>query len=144
VIVRTVTDLVDVMSRGGITELDLDYLDVRVRLRAGQPTVAVPTLAAAPAPVAAPAALPASTAEQGHAVTAPMVGTFYSAPSPQDPPFVKVGDRVSAGQVIGIIEAMKIMNEIASDADGVVTQIVATNAQPVEYGSPLIRLSQGG
>ena len=127
------------MGRGGITELDLDYLDVRIRLRSGA--------AASPAPAAAPVALPSNSvvamappAAVGKAVTAPMVGTFYSAPSPQDDPFVQVGDTVRVGQVIGIIEAMKIMNEIASEHDGIVTEITVVNGQPVEYGTELLRL----
>ncbi|HEV2527811.1 MAG TPA: acetyl-CoA carboxylase biotin carboxyl carrier protein [Thermomicrobiales bacterium] len=150
-IVRTVSDLVDVMGRGGLTELDLDYLDVRIRLRVG-PQHPAPiqyvsmesTGQAPPPPVSAVAAPAAAPVRAGHIITAPMVGTFYSAPSPQDPPFVTVGDMVRTGQVIGIIEAMKIMNEITADADGVVAEVVATNATAVEYGSELIRLAPAG
>ena len=76
----------------------------------------------------------------GHTVTAPMIGTFYSAPAPGEAPFVQIGDEVEVGQAIGIIEAMKIMNEIISDRAGVVSEILVDNAQSVEYGSPLIRL----
>lgn len=76
----------------------------------------------------------------GHIVTAPMVGTFYQAASPADPPLVQVGDRIEVGQLIGIIEAMKIMNEITSDRAGTVVEVIAENAKAVEYGSPLIRL----
>jgi acetyl-CoA carboxylase biotin carboxyl carrier protein len=146
-IVQTVSDLVTVMNRGGITELDLDYLDVRIRLRVGTPTVvAQPTMVAAAPVAAAPAAAPAPApvVDEGRVVTAPMVGTYYAAPSPQDPPFVQVGDRIRTGQVVGIIEAMKIMNEIAADTDGLVTEVVATNGQPVEYGSVILRLAPVG
>ncbi|MCB0355333.1 MAG: acetyl-CoA carboxylase biotin carboxyl carrier protein, partial [Bdellovibrionales bacterium] len=80
-------------------------------------------------------------AETGHVVTAPMIGTFYASPSPGEPPFVSVGDSVETGQVIGIIEAMKIMNEIAADRSGTISEVFAANAQPVEYGSPLIRIN---
>ena len=76
----------------------------------------------------------------GHLITAPMVGTFYQSPSPSDPPLVQVGDRVEAGQLVGIIEALKIMNEITSDRSGTVLEVIAANATAVEYGSPLIRL----
>jgi len=82
-----------------------------------------------------------STESDGHVVAAPMIGTYYASPSPGEPPFVSVGDQVEAGQTIGIIEAMKIMNEIAADRSGTVSDVYVTNSQPVEYGSPLIRLS---
>jgi acetyl-CoA carboxylase biotin carboxyl carrier protein len=70
-----------------------------------------------------------------------MIGTFYASPTPGAPPFVSEGDEVLAGQTIGIIEAMKIMNEIASDRSGMVDEILVSNGQPVEYGSPLMRLA---
>ena len=73
-------------------------------------------------------------------ITAPMIGTFYSAPAPGDSPFVQVGDEIEVGQVIGIIEAMKIMNEIIADRSGIVVEVLAESAQAVEYGSPLVRL----
>jgi acetyl-CoA carboxylase biotin carboxyl carrier protein len=76
----------------------------------------------------------------GYVVTSPMVGTFYRSTSPSDPPLVNVGDRIEAGQLIGIIEAMKIMNEITSDRGGTVLEIIAENAEAVEYGSPIIRV----
>ena len=81
-----------------------------------------------------------ATQVDGYVVTSPMVGTFYQALSPADPPLVRVGDRVEEGHLIGIIEAMKIMNEINSDRSGTVLEICAENATAVEYGSPLIRL----
>jgi len=74
------------------------------------------------------------------AVAAPLVGVFYAAPSPGAPPFVHVGDRVAAGQTIGIIEAMKLMNKIAADAAGIVTEILAANGQQVEFGQELVRI----
>ena len=143
-IVRTVSSLVDLMGRGGISELDVDYLDVRIRLRghngmSGDPA----SVAAIPATVTSQAT-PAPAPAAGRVVKAPMVGTFYVSSSPNDAPFVQVGDTVRAGQVIGIIEAMKIMNEIPSDLDGVVAEILADNGQPVEYGSDLIRVVPPG
>jgi acetyl-CoA carboxylase biotin carboxyl carrier protein len=99
---------------------------------AGAPAAAVAVVA--PEPSAPAAAAPAADL---HVVTSPIVGTFYSAPSPDSPPFVKPGDRVRKGQVLCIIEAMKLMNEIECDADGVLAEIYPKNAQPVEYGEPL-------
>lgn len=75
-----------------------------------------------------------------HIVTSPMIGTFYAAPAPGEPAFVKVGDQVAQGDTIGIVEAMKIMNEIAADRAGRVVEVVATNGETVEYGSPLVRI----
>ena len=98
---------------------------------------------AAAAPVAtgtAPVTAPADTtpaAPTGHQVKSPMVGTFYGASSPGAAPFVNVGDTVKKGQTVCIIEAMKLLNEIEADADGVITQILAENGQPVEFGQPL-------
>jgi len=97
-------------------------------------------VAAPQAVVAAPLAQVEQVEVQGHVVAAPMIGTFYASPSPGDPPFVEVGDSVEVGQTIGIIEAMKIMNEITSDRAGVVAEVLARNAEAVEYGSPLIRI----
>ncbi len=96
---------------------------------------------AAPAPVAdatpAPAAEPAQGGSGGHEVLSPIVGTFYRAPSPDADPFVQVGQHVSAGDTLCIVEAMKLMNEIESDVSGTVIKIVAENAQPVEYNQPM-------
>lgn len=105
---------------------------------------ALPTLPAtgaapsAPPPAAAPAAAPP---ESGHIINSPIVGTFYRSPSPDAPAFVDVGSRVKKGQVLCIIEAMKLMNEIESDVDGVVTKIFPQNAQAVEYGEPLFAIN---
>ncbi|KAB2967497.1 MAG: acetyl-CoA carboxylase biotin carboxyl carrier protein, partial [Thermoanaerobaculia bacterium] len=92
---------------------------------------------AAVAPETAPSPAPPGPAEDLHVVTSPIVGTFYAAPSPDSPVYVRIGDRVRKGQVLCIVEAMKLMNEIESDADGVVAEIYPKNAQPVEFGEPL-------
>lgn len=92
-----------------------------------------PMFTPAPPPEGPPVELPA-----GHTVTAPMVGTFYAAPSPKDPAFVQEGDEVRAGDAIGIIEAMKMMNEIETDVAGRVARVLVKNGQPVEYGQPLM------
>jgi acetyl-CoA carboxylase biotin carboxyl carrier protein len=95
----------------------------------------------APAPAATPAEAAASAALEGaHIVNSPIVGTFYRAPSPDTDPFVEVGSRVRKGQVLCIIEAMKLMNEIESDVDGVVLKIFPQNAQAVEFGEPLFAI----
>lgn len=135
-VIGTVRELIGMMSKGGITELDLSTGELTIRLRGNQGGSSAPVAVSCAAhhDVAAPAA------SSGYAVTAPMIGTYYSAPSPGESPFVQVGDDVEVGQVVGIIEAMKIMNEIISDRAGVVLEVLVESAQPVEYGSPLIRL----
>jgi acetyl-CoA carboxylase biotin carboxyl carrier protein len=105
---------------------------------AAHPAVAGPAAAPVSPPVAAPAA--ASVAAEAHVVNSPIVGTFYASPSPDAEPFVRVGDRVRAGQVLCIVEAMKLMNEIESDVAGTVLQVLVKNAQPVEYGEPLFAI----
>ena len=102
----------------------------------------VPAAPAAAAPAAAPAPAAASEAseEGGKVITSPLVGTFYSASSPEAEPFVKEGDTVKKGQVLGIIEAMKLMNEIESEFDGVVEAVLVSNEEVVEYGQPLFRI----
>ncbi len=108
------------------------------------PLVPIPMPAAA-APAAAPAAPAAAPAPAGppagsHVLTSPIVGTFYRSPSPDAPPFAEVGSRVKKGQVLCIIEAMKLMNEIESDVDGVVAEVYPQNAQAVEFGEPLFAI----
>ena len=142
---ETVRALIGMMSDGGIAELDLAIGDLSIRLRGDAKAAAS---AALPAPSAADTPLIVATDGEvvalppdGHIITAPMIGTYYASPSPGEPPFVRIGDPVEVGQVVGIIEAMKIMNEIAADESGIVTDLYVTNAQAVEYGSPLMRLT---
>lgn len=104
-----------------------------------QVAVAPAQVATVPAPVAA-APAPAAQEEKGQLVKSPLVGTFYNAPSPDSPAYVKIGDTVKKGQILGIIEAMKLMNEIESDYDGVVTEILIKNEETVEFGQPLFRI----
>jgi acetyl-CoA carboxylase biotin carboxyl carrier protein len=105
------------------------------------PMTAAEPISSSPAPASAagPSAAPAD--EGGHIINSPIVGTFYRAPSPDAPSFTDVGARVKKGQVLCIIEAMKLMNEIESDVDGVVTKIFPQNAQAVEYGEPLFAIN---
>ena len=97
-------------------------------------------VAAPPAESAAVSPPPALAASGGNVVTSPMVGTFYGSPSPEDPPFVTVGQHVSRGDVLFIIEAMKLMNEVTSPHDGIVTEVYMQNAQAVEYGQPVMTI----
>lgn len=138
-----VRTLIELMGRGGIVDLRLDTPNVQIRLRGreGYPSAGND---------ARPAHWPETTdtdvagaipAPAGHLITAPMIGAFYHAASPGDPPFVNVGDAVEVGQTVGIIEAMKIMNEITADIAGTVAEIYVQNGQPVEYGQPLLRLA---
>ena len=101
---------------------------------------AAPPAAAEPAAGAGEEAAPAEEVDPNHAVTSPMVGTFYHASSPEAEPFIRPGDRVQVGQTIGIIEAMKIMNEIEADMAGEVVEVAVDNASPVEYGQPLVKI----
>ena len=101
-----------------------------------------------PTPSESSAAVESSPASEpkigGNEVKSPMVGTFYSSPEPGSKPYVAVGSRVAKGQILCIIEAMKIMNEIESEVAGVVTEVLASDAQPVEYGQPLFRIDPNG
>jgi len=130
-----VRSLVGMMRGGGMTELDLAFGTVSIRLRGGPVSATLTTSLGAdePEPPPPPDAL-------GDLLTAPMIGTFYASPTPGTPPFVEAGDAVAAGQIIGIIEAMKIMNEIPAEAGGMVEEVLVANGQPVEFGTPLIRL----
>ena len=149
---RKLKTLIDLVSESGVAELEIAEGEDRVRI-VNRPavTVAEPVTVAAPAVVTAtvaqpavPAAAPAPAAAEpqtnSRSITSPMVGTFYRAPSPGAAPFVEVGDTVKKGQVIGIIEAMKLLNEVEADQDGVVTGFAVENGQPVEFGQPLLIL----
>ena len=145
---RKLKTLIDLVAESGISELEVTEENDKVRIVNKVQTVAVaapvaaPVVAAAPAPAtpAAAAAEPAAKPEpvvEGTTVTSPMVGTFYRAPNPGAEPFVKVGDHVEAGQTLGIIEAMKLLNEIEAETSGTIKEICVENAQPVEFGQPL-------
>ncbi len=138
-VVEAVRTLIDLMGSGGIRELDLSFGDVSIRLRGdGHSVIAAPSAPLPTLPISSPVAEPKAPESL---ITAPMIGTFYASPSPGDPPFVSVGERIEAGQVVGIIEAMKIMNEIVADRAGVIAEILVSNGEAVEYGSPLFRVS---
>lgn len=124
---------IDVEHAGSHIRLDIDSLRVHEVAPAGSRPVASPTMA------------PSSSIDSaGQTVVAPMIGTFYASPSPGEPPFVEEGDQVEAGQVIGIIEAMKIMNEIEAEVTGTVREVCVEDAQPVEFGQVLYRIDPNG
>jgi acetyl-CoA carboxylase biotin carboxyl carrier protein len=145
--------LLDFMAEHGVEELEYEAEGMRIRIRkpgrnsAHSPSAAalpeIITLAnnqAAPLPVSREEATEAPRGEDLHIVKSPIVGTFYGAPSPGAQPFVKVGDQVRVGQVLCIVEAMKLMNEIESDAAGEIARIYVENGQPVEYGESLFAI----
>ena len=156
---KELRELIDFLIEKDISEFELERGDVKVRIKRGgldpnaaaishagiHATVPVSTAAPTQAPranVSAPAATPPPAAEEEdlHVVKSPIVGTFYESPSPGSPPFVKIGDVVEAGQVLCIIEAMKLMNEIESDIAGELVKKFVSNSQPVEYGQPLFAI----
>jgi acetyl-CoA carboxylase biotin carboxyl carrier protein len=148
--IRKVKKLIELLEESGIAEIEIKEGEEAVRISRMPtgpmvthyaPAVAAPVAAAA-APAAPPAAAtgaPAAPARRAneHVVAAPMVGTFYAAASPGAKPFAEIGTEVKEGQVLCIIEAMKMMNQIESDKAGKVTAIMATNGDPVEFGQPL-------
>jgi acetyl-CoA carboxylase biotin carboxyl carrier protein len=147
---KEIRELIEFLVEKDIAEFELERGDVKIRIKRGAESIASPPPIVMPAPVAhvghstaapLPAAAPAESAkpqEDGlHQVKSPIVGTFYESPSPGSPPFVKIGDTVEAGQILCIVEAMKLMNEIESDVSGEIVKKLVENGQPVEYGQPL-------
>ena len=157
---KEIKELIEFLIEKDIAEFELERGDVKVRIKRAAPEpqpaveriISVPTpvpamhMPGAPAPIPAPAhgvhaptppAAPAERAEDLHMVKSPMVGTYYESPSPGSPPFVKPGDVIEVGQLLCIVEAMKLMNEIESDVAGEVVQCLVKNGQPIEYGQDL-------
>jgi acetyl-CoA carboxylase biotin carboxyl carrier protein len=152
---KELRELIDFLVEKDISEFELERGDVKVRIKRGvvDSTAAVHPAAAHPAePLTASAVTPstrgsasappgtpqaAAEEEELHLIKSPIVGTFYESPSPGSPPFVKTGDAIEAGEVLCIIEAMKLMNEIESDVAGELVKKFVANSQPVEYGQPL-------
>lgn len=141
--IRKVKKLIELLEESNINEIEIKEGEESVRISRGGSIVAAPV--AAPAPVAAaPAAAPAAAVEAapaapaGHTVNSPMVGTFYRSPAPSAPAFIEVGKTVKAGDVICIVEAMKMMNQIEADKSGVIEAILVEDGQPVEFDQPLV------
>jgi len=149
---KEIKELVEFLIEKDIAEFELERGDVKLRIKRGQPPptqIVVPSVSAAiPVPSAPPAPASAASpkeaageasaaAENLHTVRSPIVGTFYESPSPGSPPFVNVGDPVEVGQVLCIVEAMKLMNEIECDVAGEVVKKLGSNGQPIEYGQEL-------
>jgi len=148
--IRKVKKLIELLEESGIAEIEISEGEESVRISRYSPNTQqapivhyaapppAPVYAAAPAAVAAPvAAAPVVAPRNDHTVTAPMVGTFYSAATPGAKPFVDIGSEVNVGDTLCIIEAMKMMNQIESDKSGRVTAVLAKNGEPVEFGQPL-------
>ncbi len=148
-------ELIELMEKHGVTEVSLKNGDEHWRLARGarevfvpmgapQMPMAAPAAVAAPAPVAASAPAPAAPAAPAAsnlpAIKSPTVGTFYSSPSPEDPPFVQVGATVKPDTVVCIVEAMKVMNNITAEMSGTIVEVLVKNGESVEYGQPLFRV----
>ena len=133
---QEIFDLITCFDRSGLTSLRLTRQDVTIEMTRGGG--AVPAAAPAPSPAAAsaPAAAPAP---EGEVITAPMVGTCYAAPGPDQPPFVQAGDRVSRGQTLCLMEAMKMMSEVTAPCDCVIREVLLKNGELAEFGQPLFR-----
>jgi acetyl-CoA carboxylase biotin carboxyl carrier protein len=154
---KELKELIEFLIEKDITEFELERGDVKVRIKRGAPEAALlapqeriitvqsaaapaSTMGVPPAPPAPPAAEPTPPPENLHMVRSPIVGTYYESPSPGSPPFVKPGDTVEAGQVICIVEAMKLMNEIEADASGEIVKVLVANGAPIEYGQELFAI----
>jgi len=156
--VKEIKQIIDIMKRSGLTEFEIEEEGLKMRIcrnangNQPQPTMTAapypaPVQAYIPQPEAAPAPAPAAAApakEDADAIfiKSPMVGTFYRAPSPESPSFVKEGDRVNSESVVCILEAMKVMNEIHAEVSGVIQEILIENGESVEYGQPLFKLKK--
>jgi acetyl-CoA carboxylase biotin carboxyl carrier protein len=141
---KEIKALIDLMQKNGLTAFEMEKDGFRISL--AKETGYAPAMAYAAPPAAPSAAVPApaeaaagTPAPSGKEIPSPMVGTFYSAPSPESPPFVKPGQKVTPDTVVCIIEAMKVMNEIKADVSGTITEVAAENGQPVQFGQALFR-----
>jgi acetyl-CoA carboxylase biotin carboxyl carrier protein len=149
-----IRDLIDFISKSGLNEVNIETNELKLNVKrepdqkvfkstpvmapmAAAPAVAAPVAAAAPAAKAAPAAEPAASGKKTLDIKSPMIGTFYRSGNPDNPPFVSVGDKVSKGQTVCIIEAMKLFNEIESEVSGTIVKVMVENASPVEYDQVL-------
>ena len=147
--IRKVKKLIELLEESDINEIEIKEGEESVRISRGSPSMmmgaAAPMMQAAPvaavAAVAAPVTAPSAPAIRGHAVASPMVGTFYRCPSPGAPAFSEVGQTVKEGDVICIIEAMKMMNQIEADKSGTITAILVEDGEAVEFDQPLVTIA---
>jgi len=149
---KEIKDLIDLVADRGLSALEVEQTGFRIRIEGarsrggnGSATLTVEAGAGAPSPVPAPslaAAEPAATRDEEnlHVITSPIVGTFYRAPSPEADPFAEVGQKISKGKILCIIESMKLMNEIESDVEGEIVEVYPRSGQPVEYGEKLFAI----
>ncbi len=138
---KKIKELIELMSENGLTELEVEQEGMKIKLVKGSGgRVEQVVLPAAHSVVQGQPAAAPEPVKTGKEVKTPMVGTFYRAPSPEEPPFVEVGDIVNKGDVLCIIEAMKLMNEVKSECSGKITEICVENAEPVEFGQVLFRV----
>jgi acetyl-CoA carboxylase biotin carboxyl carrier protein len=144
--IKQIQELIRFVSKSGVNEVSLEQKDFKITIKTNQPQTIVNATIPVAQPVAAPATIPAApaaaepaVADTSHYVTikSPMIGTFYRSASPDKPLFVNVGDEVTSGTVVCIIEAMKLFNEIESEVSGRIVKILVDNASPVEYDQPL-------
>lgn len=152
--VKEIRDLIDFLSGSGLEEVNIETEEFKIKIKrsneaqvvervvASAPAQAAAPVAAAPAPAAAPAAPSAPAADAAPAgnyveIKSPMIGTFYRSANPESPAFVNVGDKVSAGGTVCIVEAMKLFNEIESEVSGTIVKVLVDDSQPVEYDQPL-------
>jgi acetyl-CoA carboxylase biotin carboxyl carrier protein len=149
--VRRVRRLVQLMKEHDLSEIDIREGDTRIQLRRGaDPVVTVAAPRAAAAPPAAPAAQGVADdqakADEAHVavIKSPIVGTFYAAPNPESPPYVKVGDHVGPETTVCIVEAMKVFNQIPAEVSGKITAMLVENGQSVEFGQPLFKVDTRG
>jgi acetyl-CoA carboxylase biotin carboxyl carrier protein len=146
--IRKVKKLIELLEESNIDEIEISEGEesIRISRNSNKMVAAAPVQMAAPAPVAAPAAAPvaaaapAAEAPTGHQVKSPMVGSYYSSPSPSSPAFIEVGQTVKKGDVICIIEAMKMMNQIEADKSGTIEAILVENGSPVEFDQALVTI----
>ena len=151
--IRKIKKLIELIETSDVAEIEIKVGDEALRISRSSstplqvvsaPMPAAPAPAASAAPAAAPEPAPSGAdkepADKGNVVTSPMVGTFYRAPSPSSPPFVEVGQTVKVGDVVCIVEGMKMMNQIEADHNGVVEAIMVEDGEPVEFDQPLIRI----
>ena len=143
---KEIRDLIDFISQSGLEEVNIETEEFKIKVKRNADVPASTVVAAAPIPVAAPiapapavtAAAPAPSDDAKYlTIKAPMIGTFYRSANPESDSFVQIGDKVSAGQTVCIIEAMKLFNEIESEISGTIVKVLVDNASPIEYDQPL-------